>query len=142
MKTGKQQTRDERWMQRAVELAKKAGEATRPNPRVGAVLVKGGKLKGAGFHRKAGEPHAEVMALRDAGTSAKGADLYVTLEPCSTQGRTPPLHPGHHQGWGKEGDLRIRGCGPEESGKSGSNPKKGRNSGHARGSGKRVREDQ
>jgi len=77
-------------MQRAVELAKKAGEATRPNPRVGAVLVKGGKLKGAGFHRKAGEPHAEVMALRNAGTSAKGADLYVTLEPCSTQGRTPP----------------------------------------------------
>ena len=53
-------------------------------------MVKGGKLKGAGFHRRAGEPHAEVMALRKAGARAKGADLYVTMEPCSTHGRTPP----------------------------------------------------
>ena len=77
-------------MRRALELARKAGEETRPNPRVGAVVVKGGKLQGAGFHRRAGEPHAEVMALRKAGVKAKGADLYVTLEPCSTHGRTPP----------------------------------------------------
>ena len=77
-------------MRRALELAWKAGEGTRPNPRVGAVVVKGGKLQGAGFHRRAGEPHAEVMALRKAGVKAKGADLYVTLEPCSTHGRTPP----------------------------------------------------
>ena len=77
-------------MRRALELAWKAGEGTRPNPRVGAVVVKGGKLQGAGFHRRAGEPHAEVMALREAGVKAKGADLYVTLEPCSTHGRTPP----------------------------------------------------
>ena len=77
-------------MRRALELARKAGEETRPNPRVGAVVVKGGKLQGAGFHRRAGEPHAEVMALRQAGVKAKGADLYVTLEPCSSHGRTPP----------------------------------------------------
>ena len=74
----------------AVDLAKRAGNSTRPNPRVGAMVVKGGKLQGAGFHRRAGEPHAEVMALRKAGVKAKGADLYVTLEPCSTHGRTPP----------------------------------------------------
>ena len=77
-------------MRRALELARKAGEETRPNPRVGAMVVKGGKLHGAGFHRRAGEPHAEVMALRKAGVKAKGGDLYVTLEPCSSHGRTPP----------------------------------------------------
>jgi len=77
-------------MKRAVELAKKAGEAARPNPRVGAVLVKGGQVVGEGFHRRAGEPHAEVEALRRAGSRAKGSDLYVTLEPCSSHGRTPP----------------------------------------------------
>ena len=82
--------KEERWMRRALELAKRAGEGTRPNPRVGAVVVKGGKLKGAGFHRRAGEPHAEAIALQKAGVSARGADLYVTMEPCSTHGRTPP----------------------------------------------------
>ncbi len=81
---------DEKWMRMAVDLAKRAGNSTRPNPRVGAVVVKGGKLQGAGFHRRAGEPHAEVMALRQAGVKAKGGDLYVTLEPCSSHGRTPP----------------------------------------------------
>ena len=82
--------REDRWMGRAVELAKQAGEGTRPNPRVGAVVVKGGKVVGEGFHRKAGQPHAEIEALRRAGAKARGADLYVTLEPCSTHGRTPP----------------------------------------------------
>jgi len=77
-------------MSRAVELAKKAEEATRPNPRVGAVVVKGGRVVGEGFHRRAGEPHAEAVALKIAGRMAQGADLYVTLEPCSTHGRTPP----------------------------------------------------
>ncbi|NDE85116.1 MAG: bifunctional diaminohydroxyphosphoribosylaminopyrimidine deaminase/5-amino-6-(5-phosphoribosylamino)uracil reductase RibD [Verrucomicrobia bacterium] len=77
-------------MKRAVELAKKAGEATRPNPRVGAILVKGGKMVGAGYHRRAGLPHAEIEAIHQAGVRAKGADLYVTLEPCSSHGRTPP----------------------------------------------------
>ena len=77
-------------MRRALELAKRAGEGTRPNPRVGAVVVKGGKLVGAGFHRGAGQPHAEAIAIHQAGSRARGADLYVTLEPCSTHGRTPP----------------------------------------------------
>ena len=81
---------DEKWMGMAVELAKRAGNSTRPNPRVGAVVVKNGKVLGEGFHRKVGEAHAEVEALRKAGVKAKGADLYVTLEPCSTHGRTPP----------------------------------------------------
>jgi len=81
---------DEKWMGMAVELAKRAGNSTRPNPRVGAVVVKNKKVVGEGFHRKAGDAHAEVEALRKAGVKAKGADLYVTLEPCSTHGRTPP----------------------------------------------------
>ena len=81
---------DEKWMGMAVGLAKRAGNSTRPNPRVGAVVVKNGKVLGEGFHRKAGEAHAEVEALRKAGVKAKGANLYVTLEPCSTHGRTPP----------------------------------------------------
>ena len=77
-------------MRRALELARKAEEGTRPNPRVGAVVVKGGRVVGEGFHRRAGEAHAEVKALQKAGVHAKGADLYVTLEPCSSHGRTPP----------------------------------------------------
>ena len=81
---------DEKWMGMAVELAKRAGNSTRPNPRVGAVVVKNKKVVGEGFHRKAGDAHAEVEALRKAGVKAKGADLDVTLEPCSTHGRTPP----------------------------------------------------
>ena len=81
---------DEKWMGMAVALAKRAGNSTRPNPRVGAVVVKNKKVVGEGFHRKAGDAHAEVEALRKAGVKAKGADLYVTLEPCSTHGRTPP----------------------------------------------------
>jgi diaminohydroxyphosphoribosylaminopyrimidine deaminase / 5-amino-6-(5-phosphoribosylamino)uracil reductase len=81
---------DEEWMRVAVDLAKRAGNLTRPNPRVGAIVVKGGSIVGKGFHRKAGEAHAEVEALRKAGMKAKGAKLFVTLEPCSTHGRTPP----------------------------------------------------
>ena len=77
-------------MRRAVELAKRAGEGARPNPRVGAILVKGGRCVGAGFHRGAGQPHAEAIAIQKAGASARGADLYVTMEPCSSHGRTPP----------------------------------------------------
>ena len=77
-------------MRRALELAKEAGDRTRPNPRVGAILVKGGRCVGAGFHRGAGQPHAEAIAIQKAGASARGADLYVTMEPCSSHGRTPP----------------------------------------------------
>jgi len=81
---------DEKWMGMAVELAKRAGNLMRPNPRVGAILVKGGRIVGAGYHRRAGLPHAEIEAIRQAGVKAKGAKLFVTLEPCSTHGRTPP----------------------------------------------------
>ena len=81
---------DERWMQRALALARRGQGLTRPNPPVGAVVVRGGRAVGEGWHRKAGGPHAEVFALRAAGARARGATLYVTLEPCSTFGRTPP----------------------------------------------------
>jgi diaminohydroxyphosphoribosylaminopyrimidine deaminase/5-amino-6-(5-phosphoribosylamino)uracil reductase len=77
-------------MRRALSLAARAAGATNPNPMVGAVIVKNGVIAGEGWHEKAGEAHAEVNAIREAGARAKGADLYVTLEPCSTTGRTPP----------------------------------------------------
>jgi diaminohydroxyphosphoribosylaminopyrimidine deaminase/5-amino-6-(5-phosphoribosylamino)uracil reductase len=84
---------DHGFMQLALRLARRGLGATSPNPMVGAVLVKGGKIIGRGWHRRAGAPHAEIEALRDAqkgGHSPRGATLYVTLEPCSTHGRTPP----------------------------------------------------
>ncbi len=77
-------------MLRAIALARRAEGLTRPNPPVGAVLVKHGRVVGEGYHRRAGGPHAEVFAFRKAGAKARGATLYVTLEPCSTWGRTPP----------------------------------------------------
>ena len=84
------QTSDEKWMRRALALARRGVGLTRPNPPVGAVLVLRGKKLGEGFHQVAGGPHAEVVALLDAGRPVRGATLYVTLEPCSTWGRTPP----------------------------------------------------
>jgi diaminohydroxyphosphoribosylaminopyrimidine deaminase/5-amino-6-(5-phosphoribosylamino)uracil reductase len=77
-------------MARALQLAEQGLYTTMPNPRVGCVIVKDGKIIGEGAHLKAGQPHAEVFALRQAGEQAKGATLYVTLEPCSHTGRTPP----------------------------------------------------
>ncbi len=74
----------------ALSLAEKGRGSTSPNPVVGAVLVKDGRIVGRGWHRVAGGPHAEVFALRAAGRDARGATLYVNLEPCCTQGRTPP----------------------------------------------------
>jgi len=81
---------DSRWMAEALRLAERGLYSTSPNPRVGCVLVKDEILLGRGWHRVAGEPHAEVYALREAGEQAKGATAYVTLEPCSHHGRTPP----------------------------------------------------
>src|ERR1700744_2443619 len=84
---------DARFLRRALELAQLGSGLTFPNPRVGAVLVRGGKIIGEGFHLRAGTPHAEVHAVADAkkrGHRVEGATLYVTLEPCSTHGRTPP----------------------------------------------------
>ena len=77
-------------MQRALRLAQKGLYSTDPNPRVGCVLANNGKTVGEGWHQKAGEPHAEVLALRQAGDNAKNATAYVTLEPCSHTGKTPP----------------------------------------------------
>ncbi|WP_170384882.1 bifunctional diaminohydroxyphosphoribosylaminopyrimidine deaminase/5-amino-6-(5-phosphoribosylamino)uracil reductase RibD [Pasteurella multocida] len=82
------------YMQMALELAEKGQFTTTPNPSVGCVLVKDGIIVGRGFHVKAGEAHAEVMALREAGENARGATAYVTLEPCSHFGRTPPCAQG------------------------------------------------
>lgn len=77
-------------MRRCLELAQQASGQTAPNPLVGAVIVKNGQIVGEGFHPKAGQPHAEVFALRAAGEQAQGATVYVNLEPCSHYGRTPP----------------------------------------------------
>lgn len=85
---------DSRMMQRCLELARRALGRTSPNPLVGAVVVKDGEIVGEGFHPRAGEPHAEVFALRAAGESARGATVYVSLEPCNHYGRTPPCSEG------------------------------------------------
>src|SRR5436309_12930129 len=81
---------DAEWMQRALELAERGRGAVEPNPRVGVVVVKDGRLVGEGWHQRFGEAHAEVHALAAAGEAARGATLYVTLEPCAHQGKTPP----------------------------------------------------
>lgn len=81
---------DHGMMARALQLAERGLWTTSPNPRVGCVLVRDGEIVGEGWHEKAGEPHAEVHALRAAGHQARGATAYVTLEPCSHHGRTPP----------------------------------------------------
>nr|WP_318382494.1 bifunctional diaminohydroxyphosphoribosylaminopyrimidine deaminase/5-amino-6-(5-phosphoribosylamino)uracil reductase RibD [uncultured Enterobacter sp.] len=81
---------DEIYMAHALKLAQRGRFTTHPNPNVGCVIVKDGAIVGEGFHYRAGEPHAEVHALRMAGEKARGATAYVTLEPCSHHGRTPP----------------------------------------------------
>lgn len=84
------ETDDEKYIQHALNLAVKALGRTNPNPVVGAVLVKDGCIVGEGYHKQAGTPHAEIHALNAAGENAQGATLYVTLEPCSHYGKTPP----------------------------------------------------
>ena len=81
---------DEKYMRMAIELAKKGAGAVNPNPMVGAVVVKNGEVIGKGYHKFFGGPHAEVYALEEAGEDAHGATIYVTLEPCSHYGKTPP----------------------------------------------------
>jgi diaminohydroxyphosphoribosylaminopyrimidine deaminase/5-amino-6-(5-phosphoribosylamino)uracil reductase len=86
-------TDDEKWMTRVLRLAQKGRGRTSPNPMVGAVLVKRGKVVGEGYHARAGEPHAEMVAIKNAGEKAKGATLYLNLEPCTHYGKTPPCVP-------------------------------------------------
>ncbi|MDQ0009907.1 diaminohydroxyphosphoribosylaminopyrimidine deaminase/5-amino-6-(5-phosphoribosylamino)uracil reductase [Luteibacter jiangsuensis] len=77
-------------MAHALRLAERGLHTTQPNPRVGCVIARGETVLGAGWHQRAGEPHAEIFALREAGEAARGATAYVTLEPCAHFGRTPP----------------------------------------------------
>jgi len=81
---------DHEHMAHALRLAERGLYTTQPNPRVGCVIAHGGEVVGTGFHQRAGEPHAEVFALREAGERARAATAYVTLEPCAHHGRTPP----------------------------------------------------
>lgn len=81
---------DEAFMDRAIELAQRGEGFTSPNPMVGAVIVREGKIVGEGFHRRVGEQHAEIVALQQAGEASRGSTLYVNLEPCAHYGRTPP----------------------------------------------------
>ena len=98
--------KDTKWMSRALQLAERGRYTTSPNPRVGCVIVKNDNVIGEGWHQQAGGPHAEVHALRDAGDNAKGATAYVTLEPCSHHGRTPPCA----EGLIKAGVARVVGA--------------------------------
>ncbi len=110
--------RDARFMRMALDLAARARGGTLPNPMVGAVVVRSGRVAGRAWHSKAGRPHAEALALAQAGAAAKGATLYVSLEPCSHTGRTPPcteaiLKAGVHRVVAAmvDPDPRVRGRG-------------------------------
>jgi diaminohydroxyphosphoribosylaminopyrimidine deaminase/5-amino-6-(5-phosphoribosylamino)uracil reductase len=84
---------DQQWMKRALRLAEKGRGRTSPNPMVGAILVKDGKVVGEGYHAKTGEAHAEIIALQQAREETRGAILYLNLEPCTHYGKTPPCAP-------------------------------------------------
>jgi len=81
---------DQLYISKAIQLAEKGLYTTQPNPRVGCVIVVNNTIVGEGYHQQAGGPHAEIYALKQAGEKAKGATAYVSLEPCSHQGKTPP----------------------------------------------------
>ncbi|HVS15038.1 MAG TPA: bifunctional diaminohydroxyphosphoribosylaminopyrimidine deaminase/5-amino-6-(5-phosphoribosylamino)uracil reductase RibD [Thermoanaerobaculia bacterium] len=120
---------DERWLRRTLTLARRGAATAAPNPRVGAVLVRGGRAIAEGFHRRAGEPHAEIVALSQLPPGgARGATLYVNLEPCAHHGRTPPCagavidagirrvvccHRDPHPAVGGRGLRRLRRAGIE-----------------------------
>ncbi len=86
-------TKDKKFMQEVFFLAEKGRGTTSPNPMVGAVVVKGNRIVGRGYHKRAGSPHAEIIALQEAGTKSREATLYLNLEPCVHYGRTPPCVP-------------------------------------------------
>ena len=81
---------DERFMKQVLRLARRGLGLTSPNPVVGTLVVRNGQIIGSGYHKKAGAPHAEILALSKAGEGARGSTLYVNLEPCNHYGRTPP----------------------------------------------------
>lgn len=108
---------DHRFMARALRLARKGLFTAHPNPRVGCVLVKDGQVIGEGFHARAGQEHAEVNALRDAGAAAKDATAYVTLEPCCHRGRTPPCTQALIDAAVKRVVIAIRDPNPHVAGK-------------------------
>ena len=109
---------DKVFMTRAWELALKGKGKTSPNPMVGAVVVRGNKIVGEGWHKKCGGPHAEIFALQQAGQRAKGATLYVTLEPCAHFGRTPPCVDKIIASGVKEVVIGIKDPNPLMNGKS------------------------
>lgn len=104
-------------MRRALELAGKAAGRTSPNPMVGAVIVKNGRVIAEGYHKKAGRPHGEIEALRKAGKRARGAQMFVNLEPCCHQGRTPPCTDAIIESGLKEVFVGMRDPNPLVAGK-------------------------
>jgi len=104
-------------MRRALELAGKAAGRTSPNPMVGAVIVKNGRVIAEGYHKKAGRPHGEIEALRKAGKRARGAQMFVNLEPCCHQGRTPPCTDAIIESGIKEVFVGMRDPNPLVAGK-------------------------
>ena len=106
-----------KYMRLALRLAKKGWGRTSPNPLVGAVVVRDGDVVGKGFHRAVGEPHAEVVALREAGERARGATLYVNLEPCCHWGRTPPCTQAIIRAGVREVVASIKDPNPQVNGK-------------------------
>jgi diaminohydroxyphosphoribosylaminopyrimidine deaminase/5-amino-6-(5-phosphoribosylamino)uracil reductase len=108
---------DIQYMRRALRLAARAAGRTSPNPLVGSVVVREGEIVGEGFHRAAGEPHAEVVALRKARDRARGATLYTTLEPCAHTGRTPPCVDAIHEAGIERVVAAMRDPDPRTDGK-------------------------
>jgi diaminohydroxyphosphoribosylaminopyrimidine deaminase/5-amino-6-(5-phosphoribosylamino)uracil reductase len=123
---------DEQWMRKVLRLAEKGRGRTSPNPLVGAILVKNGKVVGEGYHARAGEAHAEIIALQRAREKAKGATLYINLEPCTHYGKTPPCAPQVVKAGVKKGIIGmedpnplVRGKGIETLKKAGLNVRTG-----------------
>lgn len=108
---------DPKYMKLAIELSRSGLGTTSPNPVVGCVIVKDGKVVGTGYHEYAGGDHAEIVALKQAGEKAKGADVYVTLEPCSFYGRTPPCTDALIKAGVKRVIVAVKDPHPKVSGK-------------------------
>ena len=108
----------QRFMHHALKLAEKGMFSCKPNPRVGCVIVKNNKIIGEGWHRKSGEDHAEIIAIREAEEAARDATVYISLEPCTHEGRTPPCVDALVKAKVKEVVLSIVDSNPKVSGQS------------------------